>query len=491
MQNHLLTVYIIVPLTLVALFSALGKPGLGHDNRFLNLFVILQAAVYLCITIWAAAFLKLPLSFLQGEYFYIDSLSLYEILITNLVFLLAAVYARGYVSSLVKSGELDGTILRLFYGTFCLLELVIVLAFASNNLALLWIFAELSTLLSAALIVTLKARENIIAALKYVFVASTAMLFSFIGIILLFAMSRGVIAGGSLNWTVLYSAASQMDPRLFFLAFVFLFLGFAAKAGVAPFHTWVPTVYVRAPSVVAVVSGTVLNLGLYVVLRLYAIGHATGAENHLRLFLFIFGTLSMAVAGFTMLKRTNTKKIIAFSGVESVGLLLVAIGLGSPVALYWALFYMLAYSLVKSLLFFCAGIFHRQYQSNKYFAARDAFKLQPLASWGLVVGSAAAMGTPLFPVFLAKWNILAALAEQSVIVLFSTLLFLLLSAIGLAYFLIRMLSQVDGAQMPVFHTPFSMKVPIVTALVMLLFIGLCVPGWLSDILGKIVTVLGI
>jgi hydrogenase-4 component F len=260
---------------------------------------------------------------------------------------------------------------------------------------------------------------------------------------------------------------------------------------VAPFHTWVPTVYVRAPSVVAVVSGTVLNLGLYVVLRLYAIGHATGAENHLRLFLFIFGTLSMAVAGFTMLKRTNTKKIIAFSGVESVGLLLVAIGLGSPVALYWALFYMLAYSLVKSLLFFCAGIFHRQYQSNKYFAARDAFKLQPLASWGLVVGSAAAMGTPLFPVFLAKWNILAALAEQSVLVLFSTLLFLLLSAIGLAYFLIRMLSQVDGAQMPVFHTPFSMKVPIVTALVMLLFIGLCVPGWLSDILGKIVTVLGI
>ena len=490
MQNYLPAIYIVVPLALVGLLAALGKRGPGQDNRFLNLFVILQAVLYLGATVWAAAALKLPLSFLHGEYFYIDSLSLYEILITSLVFLLAAVYARGYISSLVKSGEIDGSILRLFYGSFCLLELVTVLAFASNNLALLWIFAELSTLFSAALIVTLKARENIIAALKYVFVASTAMLFSFIGIILLYAISRSVVDGGSLNWTALFAAASRMDPHLFFLAFAFLFIGFAAKAGMVPFHTWVPAAHVRAPSAVSVVIGVVLNLGVYAIVRLYAIGRAAGAGAQLMVFLSIFGVLGIAVAGFSLLKRTNTKKIIVFSGVESAGLMLIAIGLGSPVALFWAMFYVLGYSLVKSLLFFCAGIFHLQYQSNKYFAVKQAFKLQPLASWGLILGGAAAIGTPLFPVFLAKWNILAALAGKSVFLLMATLFFLLLAAIGLAYFFIRMFGQDGSGPVQAFRTPSSMKLPIIIILVMVFLLGLYIPGWLNDTLGKIVTSLG-
>ena len=491
MQSYILWLYVVPPLLLAGLFSVLGKRGPGQDNGLLNLFVIAQSAIYLGLTIWLAVATDLPLSYLPGAYFVIDSLALYEILITSLVFLLAAIYARGYVSSLVKTGEIDNSILWLFYGAFCLLELVTVLAFASNNLALLWIFAELSTLFASILIVTLKARENIIAALKYVFVASTAMLFSFIGIIILYALSRGVIDGGSLNWTVLYGAAAQMDAKLFFLAFAFLFLGFAAKAGVAPFHTWVPTAYVRAPSVVAVVSGTVLNLGMYAVIRLYAIGYACGAGAQLKLFLFIFGTLSIAVAGFSMLKRTNTKKIIAFSGVESAGLLLIAIGLGSTVSLYWALFYTLGYSLVKSLLFFCAGIFHRQYQSNKYFTARDALKIQPLASWGLILGGAAAIGTPLFPVFLAKWNILGVLAGQSVTLLVSTLFLLLLAAIGLAYYFIRMFSQHGGGQISVFHTPLGMKLPIILTLVMIIALGLWVPAWLNTTLNTIVASLGI
>ena len=491
MQNILLFVYVVVPLVLVGIFWAMGRHGLGRDNSFLNLFVILQTALSLGWTLWAFAKLKLPISFLHGDYFYVDALALYEILITCLIFLLASVYARGYVSSLVKSGELDDSILRLFYGAFCLLEMVIVLAFASNNLALLWIFAELSTLFSSVLVVTLRARENIIAALKYVFVASTAMLFSFIGIIILFATSRIVIPGGSLNWTSLFAVASGMDPRLFFLAFSFLFLGFAAKAGVAPFHTWVPTVYVRAPSVVAVVSGTVLNLGLYAVLRLYTIGLAAGAGNHLRLFLFSFGLFSLAIAGFSMLKRTNTKKIVAFSGVESAGLLLIAFGLGSATALYWALFYVLGYSLVKSLLFFCAGIFHRQYQSNKYFAARQALKLQPLASWGLILGSAAATGAPLFPVFWAKWNILAALGQSSVFMLGATLFCLLLAVIGLAYYFIRLFGQEPEGEIAAFPTPLSMKLPILACLVMLVILGLWVPSGLNAALVRVVTSLGL
>jgi hydrogenase-4 component F len=489
MTTVFLLLLVIVPLILVAFFSALGKSGAGRNNRFLNSFVLGQSAVYLVLALWAAFLGKLPLT-AGGGYFYIDDLAALEIGITSLVFLLAAVYARGYVMSLVRAGEIEPGILRLFYGSFCLLELVTVLAFASGNIALLWIFAELSTLFSAVLIVTLRARENIIAALKYVFVASTAMLFSLIGIIILYALSRTVITGGSLNWADLMGAAGTMDGRLFFLAFVFLFLGFAAKAGVAPFHTWVPTAYVRAPSVVAVVSGTVLNLGIYAILRLHAIGRAVGVADHLKTLLLVFGLFSICVAALSMLARTNTKKVIAFSGVESAGLLLVAIGVGSQVSIYWALFYTLGYSLVKSLLFFCAGIFHRQYQSNKFFAVRDAFRLQPLASWGLIAGAAAAIGTPLFPVFLAKWNILSSLASSPWL-LVGTLLLLLPAAVGTAYFFIRVFTNREGDEPQPFRTPFSMRFSIVITLIVLVVLGLHLPGWLLSMLDKIVSLLGI
>jgi hydrogenase-4 component F len=491
MLTFIAVAIIAIPIFTGVFFYMLGNHRLGRNNHFLNTFAILQAVLYLSLALFVAAGFKLPFGFMQNGYFYIDALSLLEIIITGLVFLLAAIYARGYISSLVETGEIDVSMLRYFYVSFCFLELVLVLAFSSNNLALLWIFAELSTILSAALIVTLKARENIIAALKYIFVASTAMLFSFVGIIILYAVSRNAIDGGSLNWSELLASASQMDPRLFFFAFAFLFLGFAAKAGVAPFHTWVPTAYVRAPSAVAVVSGTVLNLGLYSILRLYAIGYAAGAASQLMIFLFIFGMSSIAIAAFSMLKRTNTKKIIAFSGVESAGLLLIAIGLGSSVSLYWALFYTLGYTLIKSLLFFCAGIFHRQYKSNKDCEVRDAFKLQPLASWGLILGGIAATGMPLFPVFLAKWNILAELSRRSVLMPAGSLLLLTLAAIGFTRFFIRIFSQEGNGEIGLFRTPKSMEFPIIIVLIIIFILGLHVPGWLNDTLNSIVSSLGI
>jgi len=340
------------------------------------------------------------------------------------------------------------------------------------------------------LVVSLRARENIVAALKYVFVTSTAMLFAFIGIIILFALSRQVIDGGSLNLSTLLASAALLDARIFTLAFAFLFIGFAAKAGVAPFHTWVPAVYIRAPSVVAVVSVTVLNLGLYAILRLYVIAYHAGAGGHVNLLLFSFGLLSLAVAGLSMLARTNTKKLIAFSGVENMGFMLIAIGLGSPVALFWVLFHQLGYTLVKTLLFFCAGIFHRQYGSNKYFMVKNPFKLQPLAGWGLILGAAALVGIPAFPVFLAKWSILGQLAGYSVPLLALVLLLVLLAAVGTAWYFIRAFGQA-AADEPVPYQPSpGMKLSVVVTLALTVLLGLYVPPALTRLLADIVAGVG-
>ncbi|APV45181.1 hydrogenase-4 component F [Dehalogenimonas formicexedens] len=490
-MEFLIIVGFAAPALLIAAASfLLGRFRPQTDGRLLNSFLIAESIIYSGLAVWLVA-TDLPRYLVGNHYLFADTFGAYEILITSVLFLLSAVYSRGYLASLLDRGEIERSLLGLFYGSFALLPLVLVLGFLANNIALMWIFAELSTLLSVVLLVTLKARENITAALKYVFVTSTAMLFAFIGVIVLFALSRTAVPGGTLNWTDLMSAASAIPPKLYTFAFVLLFIGFAAKAAIVPFHTWLPTVYVRAPSVVAVISGAVLNLGLYAIIRLYAIGHRAGDDNFLNPLLISFGAISIFIAALALIARTNTKKVIAFSGVEQAGLILVAIGLGSPVALFWALFHKAGNALVKALLFFSAGIFHRQYNSNKFFAVKSPFRLQPLAAWGLILGSAAAIGTPTLPVFLAKFNILSIMASQALPLFIAVLAGFLLVAAGFGYYLVRAFSQPDDETIQPYPTPMTMKAPIILTLLALFALGLYLPGWLNSILSTIVSDLGL
>ncbi|MDV2988691.1 MAG: proton-conducting transporter membrane subunit [Dehalogenimonas sp.] len=480
-----------LPATIVAALSFYyGRHRASGDHRrLLNTLVIVEAVWYLGLSSWLLM-ADNPRFLMDNHYLFIDTLGGYEAVITSVLFLLAAVYARGYIASLLDSDEIESSLLGVFYAALALLPLVIIMGFLSNNLALLWIFIELSTLISVVLLVTLKARENITAALKYVFVTSTAMLFAFIGIILLFALSREVIVGGSLNWTELMATASTLSPRLFSFAFVFLFIGFAAKSGIVPFHTWLPAAYVRAPSVVAVMYGAVINLGLYAVIRIYAIGRAAGDEAFLQPILIGFGLVSILIGALAIIARTNTKKLIAFSGVEQAGLILLAFGLSTPVALFWALFHKFGNALVKTLLFFSAGIFHRQYRSNKYFAVKNPFGVQPLAAWGLIAGSAAAIGVPALPVFLAKFNILTVAASESVLLFVAVLVGFLLTAAGFGYYLIRAFSNETSDDGVRYRTPLAMKLPIIATLVALFTMGLYLPGWLETVLNNIVIDLG-
>jgi hydrogenase-4 component F len=471
---------------------------LSSRNRFmgndavLNTFSIIHAFYLLGLTIFIMFTADLPVYFMDGRYFAIDRLSLYEILIAAIVFCLSAIYARGYIRDLLNTGEIARNNTGLFYGAFNMLFTVIVLSFLANNVALYWIFLELTTLFSALLIVILKARENITASLKYVFIASSAMLFSFVGIIILYALNLDLVNGGVLNWDTLLEIAPSLPGTAFGVAFILLFIGFGAKSGLVPFHTWLPIAHSRAPSVVsALLSGVLLNIGIYGIMRLNAVATQTTVGDNLKVFLIVAGILSILVPAFCLAVRTDTKKFIAFSSIEHMGLLVLGIGLSSPAVLFWVLFHKLGHSLSKALLFFSAGIFHRQYESNKYFQIKNAFKLQPLASWGLILGSLSVLGVPLFPIFLSKLNILIGLADFSVAGLVIVLLLLFIIASSFGYYLVRAFSnREEEAELKAYNTPKSMKWPIVFIFVILLGLGLYMPGGLADWLNGIVSDLG-
>ncbi len=487
----ILIAYIAPALLLLAGVAVPRARSVAGRNSFLNLLSLVQAVWYLALTIWVLTQVKLPIFFFN-DYLFIDSLAIYEVLIASIVFLLSSVYARGYVKSLLDAGEIDPRSLRLFYGGFNLLFLATVLAFFSNNLALFWINLETTTILSGVLIVTLNAKDNIVAALKYVFIASTAMLFSIIGLIVLFAMSKQVAGTGTLNWDMLMTQAKDFPPQLFTFVFIFTFIGFAAKAGIVPFHTWLPQAHAKAPSVIStLLSAVLLNAGVYGILRLFAIAHQAGIVSAPSVLLIAFGVLSIALAAFSMLPRTNIKKLIAFSSIEHMGLVLIRIGIGTPLVLFWVLFHTLAHSLIKALLFFSSGILHRQYESNKIDEMANVMSLQPLASFGLIAGGVAITGIPLFPIFLSKLFILIGLSEVSLPVLLLVLLLLLVVAAAFAAVLVRMFSRFekDGAHKR-YSAPWTMKAPILLLFASVLVMGIYLPTGYSDMLNGIVSSLG-
>lgn len=485
--------FIVFTLLLAAMaFAVLFKRSQksGFKNAFLNSLTLAHVGLYLLFTIYLLIRVDLPI-FGFNKYLFIDPLAIFEVLITEAVFLLAALYGRGYVNSLLLRGDVKAESLELFYGCFNLLLVAITYCFFSNNLALFWILLELTTILSAVLIVMLSARENVIAALKYVFIASTAMLFTVIGLIILFAITKQVQGSGTLKWDELLKLAPSLPPSLFIFAFVFAFIGFASKAGIAPFHTWLPQAYSKAPSVVSVVmSAVVSNAGIYGILRLFAIAHGSQSWHNISIILVIFGAISIAVAALSLLPRTNIKKLVGFSSVEHMGLVLIGIGIGTPIALFWTLFHILANSLIKSLLFFCAGILHYQYDSNYLPNIFNALKIQPLATWGFIIGSVAVIGMPPFPMFFSKLMLLTQIAAFSLPLLAIVLTLLLIIAGAFAVLLIRSLARQSEQKVKTYEVHWTMKMAIIILLVVIVGISFSLAGGMGNALRNITASLG-
>jgi hydrogenase-4 component F len=424
------------------------------------------------------------------ENFMIDHLAVYEILIAASVFLLVVIYRKDYLENLLATGFLSKGNLPLVYAAMNALLLFIVLSFSSNNLALLWIFTELTTLFAALMIAVMNSQKNIDAALKYVFISSTVMVFTFIGLVLLFTSTEKVLGTGTLNWSVLMENADKLEPDVLTAAFAFIFLGFAAKAGIAPFHTALPHAYSKAPSSVStVLSAVVLNIGLFGILRIYSIMRVTSSATTASNILLAYGILSIFIGAFSMLQQRNIRKLIAFSSVENSGLMLIGIGISTPTALFWVLLHTLAYSLTKASLFLSTGILHNQYMSNKIENIKDALSVQPFASGALIIGTMAIIGIPPFLPFATKFSILAQIAKYSIALLIPVLGLILITYAGFAAVLTEAFTKGRGEEMTEalkrYHAPAGLKIPIVILLLIVLFLGLCTPKELIELINNI------
>ena len=320
------------------------------------------------------------------------------------------------------------------------------------------------------------------------------MLFSFIGLILIFTLTENNFGAGTLNWSSLMSIASTLSPAIMFAAFIFTFVGFAAKSGIVPFHAWLPSAYSKAPAPVsAILSGCVTSVGIYGIIRVYAIASQTSELPKISWFLISFGLISMVIAALTMLNQVNLKKLIGYSTVENMGFLLVGLGIGTPLALFWMLFYTLAHAFTKASLFFSAGILHHQYKSVRMEHIKNVFKFQPFAAWSLILGTVAIIGMPLSAIFLPKLSILLESAKLSPYLLLGLLIVFLFVAGAFGIFMIKLLSkkEEDTPGVKRYAASLGMKIPIVILLVTVFVLGVFFPQQLTNLLNSIVSELKI
>lgn len=335
-------------------------------------------------------------------YFCFDALGFYFFVVMAVVFAASAVYSLYYFKehSLSVEGEARYVAEMLIF----LVAMTGVLL--STHLALLWVFVEATTLTSALLIYFEKRKSSLEAAWKYVFICSVGIALAFVGITLLSIGSRNV---GSFFFADLLQRASDINPFWLKMAFAFIFVGFGTKVGVAPIHAWLPDAHSEAPSPVsALLSGTLLNSALLGLLRVQGIfinAHLAAFSNFLFL---ITGLLSLMVSATFMVRVKNYKRMLAYSSIENMGILFIALAMGQY-GFFALMLHLLAHSFAKASLFLTSGNILAFYKSKKIEDVSGLLETSPLTGWLWLVSMLALIGFPPFPVFFSKFLLVRAL----------------------------------------------------------------------------------
>ncbi len=362
----------------------------------------------------------------MSDLLYADALSSLVVLLVAFVYLACAVYAVGYFRDDEKSGIFEdgivGTVsigkLREYYALTPLFVSSMLLVALSNNLGIMWVAIEGTTLASVFLVTYYGRPNSLEAAWKYAIIGGVGLSMALFGTILTYYSAHTVLGTetlAGLNWSVLVTKASQFDRTTMRLAFILILLGYGTKAGIAPMHTWKPDAYSEAPvPVAAMLAAAMLNCALYGLLRfLILTSRCLGPEfaSHL---LIIFGLLSMGIATPFVLVQHSFRRILAYSSIDHCGIMVLGLGFGGPLGVLGMLLHMTFHSVTKPLLFFCVGNIQQHLKTDQFRKAKDGLiHAMPVSSAVLLMTTLAVTGSPPFSLFQSEFTILRAAFDGS------------------------------------------------------------------------------
>jgi hydrogenase-4 component F len=459
-----------------------------------------------------------PLSFSPspalGGWLLLDALGKVVLGFLSVLFFLCALYAPGYLA--LRSDRSNRVFCTSLFGGLAMMTLVTL----SHHLGIMWVAMEAITLVSAPSIYFNRSTRSLEATWKYLLIGSVGIALALLGSFFLAYSSfkagesahpvvgvgtvgllgsplgqgpllatTALFPGRTPESTLLFDELINDAPRLsapwVHAAFVLLFIGYGTKMGLAPMHTWKPDAYGEAPGVVGtLLAGGVTSCAFLAILRVYQICQA-GAEGEFAREIMVFlGLFSMAVAALFMVRQRDFKRMLAYSSVEHMGILVLGIGIGG-LAVYGALLHLINNGLTKGVLFLSSGNIHRAYGSKLTDDVRGALKRVPLSGALFLAGFLAITGSPPFGPFVSEFTIVnAAIGNGQFLAGGLFLLLLCVVFIGMGSTVLTVVQGTPAAETPrnAFHDSLSTGAPIVLFMALVVLLGVYIPPPLESLL---------
>jgi hydrogenase-4 component F len=468
-------------------------------SAFLCYFASTRRAMELCSALGTGILFAVSVAFgvqvfgsgglFEGTLF-LDAFGAFTLIIVAFIGFMTSVYSIGYMGREHEEGQFPLTRLRLYYALLNGFIFTMVLVCVANNLGVMWIAIEGTTLASAFLVGFYNKETSLEAAWKYIIICSVGITLALLGIILTYASSTKIPGTEStaLDWTTLMNIASQLDPTLLKVAFIMVLVGYGTKVGLAPMHTWLPDAHSQAPTPVsALLSGVLLNCAMYGILRLHMITSAALGPGFSGTLLLAFGVLSLAIAAAFVILARDYKRLLAYSSIEHMGIIAIGFGVGGPFGVLGGLLHMLNHAVTKSMLFFTSGNILLRFKTKAMDEVRGLGRAMPLTALFLVLGALAITGSPPFSIFISELTVVyGGLQQGQYLVVALTLLFLIVIFAAFLWHVLRMVFG-NGAE-PAAKGEVSRLNLVVIGVMMVVAVvfGLYLPDFLGRALDAIV-----
>ncbi|MFI5252101.1 MAG: hydrogenase 4 subunit F [Bacteroidota bacterium] len=465
-----------------------------HRRRWFEITTLLSSGLVLLVTldmttlVMQGVTLKTP-----KEWFCVDALSMYLMVIISGSTVVAALYSVGYLHNQIRRRNVDAPMLRLYYVLLNVFLFTMLLVLISNNLGFLWIGTESTTLATAFLVAFYEREGSIEAAWKYVIICSVGIALALFGIILTYFSALHIVTSGAsaMNWSTLVLVARQLDPDILKLAFIFILVGFGTKAGLAPMHTWKPDAYSEAPAPISALMATgLVNVAIYALLRFFIIVNKAVDGNFASNLFIIFGLGSMIIAVPFILIQRDFKRLLAYSSVEHVGIIVFAFGIGTHLGYFGGLLHMLNNSLAKLILFLTAGNIRLAYNSKIIRRVTGAIKVIPVTATLFILGVFAITGWPPFGVFTSEMSIVTAGFSSGMV--FPSILFVCIVAtifIGFIYYATGMVFGEPNQPIKNGDTGVTALSVLGILVIFLLITGTMIPSFLVNFIQNAVAII--
>lgn len=443
---------------------------------------LVASALGFAVSVWLA-WLVAKLGEVSGPGLRVDDFNVFLVVLTAFVGMTTSVFSRPYMRHVCEKGMTNDGGMRLYHSMYQVFLFTMLLALTTDNLGILWVAVEGATLATVLLVSLYRTPEAIEAAWKYFILCGVGIALALFGTVLTYfaAQHLPLSEAPGLAWSGLYRNAADLEPVVMSLAFVFLLVGYGTKVGLVPLHQWLPDAHSEGPTPVsAVLSGLLLNVALYAVVRLKMLVDGSLAASdtpqlagHL---LMGFGLLSFLVAGLFLHRQRDIKRMFSYSSIEHMGLITFAFGIGGALATFGALLHMLVHSLTKSAIFVTVGHATHIAGTQSIDHIRGLIRTQPAVGWSLLLAVAAIAGFPPFGVFTSEFLLLSATMQAQP---WFTVALLVGLAVAFAGLFRNLHPMVYGPVPPGQTAVPANLLPVAVHLALVLWLGLAIPGFLA------------